>query len=382
MRITLAFDSFKGSVTSGEAASAAAEGIRSFFPDAEIRQFIMADGGEGTLEAISASMECTSVETTARNPIGETITCRYLVTEDGTAVIELARASGLTLIPEDKRNPMHTSTSGTGDLIADAISRGYRKFVLFIGGSATNDAGTGILSALGYRFLDRDGKELEPSGRSLADICEIDTSGANGALPECSFTIASDVTNPFYGENGAAYVFAPQKGASEEEIAMLDAGLRNFCRIIKRHTRKDISELPGAGAAGGVGGSLTALLEAKNGSGAETVMRIAGIEKEISTSDLVITGEGCTDIQSCFGKTVGKICRCASAHHVPSVVLSGKVSLDRTAREQLGATAVFSIQDGPTDMAGAMSRKNAIENIRRSAGETASLFFRNRAITR
>lgn len=382
MRITLAFDSFKGSVTSGEAASAAAEGIRSFFPDAEIRQFIMADGGEGTIEAISSAVKCTSVETMARNPVGEVITCRYLVTEDGTAVIELAEASGLTLIPEERRNPMYTSTSGTGDMIADAISKGYRKFVLFIGGSATNDAGTGILSALGYRFLDRDGKELKPSGKILADICEIDVLGACDALTECSFTIASDVTNPFYGADGAAYVFAPQKGASEEEVKMLDKGLRHFCDIIRKQTGKDISGLPGAGAAGGVGGGLAAFLDTDTESGAETVMRITGIGKEISTSDIVVTGEGCTDRQSCFGKAVGMICRCASDYSIPSVVLSGKIDLDRTAREQLGATAVFSIQDGPADMAGAMLKKNALENIRRSAGEAASLFFHNRTFTK
>lgn len=382
MKITLAFDSFKGSVTSGEAACAAAEGIRTFYPDAEIRQFIMADGGEGTLEAISSVMRCTFIETAARNPVGEVITCRYLVTEDGTAVIELARASGLTLIPEDRRNPMNTSTSGTGDLIADAISKGYRKFVLFIGGSATNDAGTGILSALGYRFLDRDGKELKPSGKCLADISEIDVSEACGALTECSFTIASDVTNPFFGEDGAAYVFAPQKGASEEEVRMLDAGLRHFCNIIEKKTGRDISGLPGAGAAGGVGGGLAAFLDTNTVSGAETVMRMTGIETEISTSDLVITGEGCTDRQSCFGKAVGRICRCASECSIPSVVLSGKIDLDRTAREQLGATAVFSIQAGPDGMDVAMLKGNAIDNIRRSAGETASLFFRNRAFTK
>lgn len=375
MKIILAFDSFKGSVTSEEAACAAAEGIRSLYPDAEIREFIMADGGEGSLEAISSGLKCTSIEARARNPIGEVITCPYLVTEDGTAIIELARASGLTLIPEDRRNPMFTSTSGTGDLIADAISRGCRNFVLFIGGSATNDAGTGILSTLGYRFLDRDGNELTPSGKILADICEIDVSGACGALSECSFTIASDVTNPMCGENGAAYVFAPQKGASAEEVKMLDTGLRHFCNIIRKQTGKDISGLPGAGASGGAGGGLAAFLEAKSESGAETVIRITGIEKEISTSDIVITGEGCTDWQSCFGKAVGKICRRASQHGIPSVVLSGKIDLDRTAREQLGATAVFSIQSGPSDIGHAMTKENAIENIRRSAGEAASLFF-------
>lgn len=365
-KIILAFDSFKGSVTSMQAADIAGEAILKECPYCEIVKFSVADGGEGTTDAICINMDVNYVICEVHDPLMNPMRVKYAISNDGeTAVMEMAAASGLPLVPEELRNPMNTSSYGTGEMIKDAMNRGCSNIIIGIGGSATNDAGTGLLSALGYRFLDANNRVLEPVGRNLSRIYSIDETRKHPLLEDVTFTIVCDVVNPMYGESGAAYVFGPQKGASTMDIKALDAGLRHYSELIRDIKGIDISLIEGAGAAGGMGGGLLPFLNAVLKSGIDTILDAQGFSESLNGAGLVITGEGKLDAQTCMGKALNGILNRAKAKNIPVIAIGGSVD-DADKLNEMGFTAVYPIQPGPVSLEQAMDTGFAVENIRRT----------------
>lgn len=364
-KIILAFDSFKGSAGSLEIAGAARKGILKECPHCNVVSFPIADGGEGTTEAICTGLEVNHVTCTAHDPLMNPIEVMYGITRDGTtAILEMASASGLPLVPEALRNPMNTSTYGTGEIIRDALQKGCRRFILGIGGSATNDAGTGMLSALGIRFLDESGNPLKPIGSNLIRIAAIDDSSLHPALQEATFTIACDVNNPFYGPQGAAFVYAPQKGASPEEVIALDEGLRHYADILLKQKGVDIAAIPGAGAAGGMGGGLLPFLHATLKPGIDAILDILRFEESLHEANLIFTGEGKLDAQTGMGKALGGILQMAQGRNVPVIALGGAVEATGLLNE-MGFTAVLPIQPAPVSLDRAMQKEFTLDNIER-----------------
>jgi glycerate kinase len=326
----------------------------------------VADGGEGTTEALVHAMDGKMVACRVHDPLMNLIQAGYGILGDGTtAVIEMASASGLPLVPEDKRNPLLTTTYGTGELIKDALERGCRHFLIGIGGSATNDAGTGMLQALGFRFLDKEGRGLGQGGRILQDICSIDHSQALPLLKEATFTVACDVNNPFSGENGAAFVYARQKGADDEMIRVLDNGLKHFASVIRQQTNKDIDAIPGAGAAGGLGGGFLAFLPTTLKPGIQMVLDALSFDEKIKGADLIITGEGKLDKQTGMGKTPSGILQAAQKQHIPTIAIGGLIEETEALNGQ-GFLSVFSIQPGAVTLRQAMDNAFARQNIERT----------------
>ena len=359
-KIIIASDSFKGCLSSLEVARAAGNGIRKVLPDCEVVTVPVADGGEGTVEALVAALNGSLVTCEVHDPLMNPIRAEYGILGDGlTAVIEMASASGLTLVPPAKRNPMLTTTYGTGELIKDALQRGCRRFLIGIGGSATNDAGTGMLQALGFRFLDKDKNELGKGGQILEQIAHIDFINE---LKEAVFTIACDVNNPFSGENGAAFVYARQKGADDAMIHQLDKGLKHFASVILSSKGKDIDAIPGAGAAGGLGGGFLAFLPATLKPGVQMVLDALDFDSRIKGADLIITGEGKLDRQTGMGKTPSGILEAGKRQHIPVVAIGGTVEETEALLHQ-GFLAVFSIQPGPVSLEQAMDKSFAFRQV-------------------
>ena len=372
-KIVIASDSFKGSISAAEVAACGERAVHRLFPDCKVVQLPVADGGEGTVETLTAALGGQSVATVVHDPLGRLITAQYgLITKEKTAIIEMATASGLPLLQPEERNPWLTSTYGTGELIRDALERGCRKFLIAIGGSATNDGGMGLLQALGFRFLNAEGQELPGCGGSLLRIEQIDTSGALTALTECQFTVACDVTNPFYGREGAAYVFAPQKGADAEMVEALDQGLRHFAQLIQTTQGIAIDQLPGAGAAGGLGGGLVAFLQARLRPGIEMVLDTLQFDTQIAGADLIFTGEGKLDAQTCMGKTPFGVLRHAQQQGIPVVALGGAVEASE-ALNRCGFLAVLPILPYPTSLAKAMDSTFTQQNIERTVTQVLRL---------
>lgn len=372
-KIVIASDSFKGSLSAAEVAACGERAVHRLFPDCEVVQLPVADGGEGTVETLTAALGGQSVATVVHDPLGRLITARYgLITKEKMAIIEMATASGLPLLQPEERNPWLTSTYGTGELIRDALERGCRKFLIAIGGSATNDGGMGLLQALGFRFLDAEGQELPGCGGSLSLIQQIDTCGALAALTECEFTVACDVSNPFYGTEGAAYVFAPQKGADAEMVEALDQGLRHFAQWIQTTQGIAIDHLPGAGAAGGLGGGLVAFLQARLRPGIEMVLDALQFDTQIAGADLIFTGEGKLDAQTCMGKTPFGVLRRAQRQGIPVVALGGAVEACE-ALNRCGFLAVLPILPYPTSLAKAMEATFTQQNIERTVTQVLRL---------
>ncbi|MCX4336939.1 MAG: glycerate kinase [Bacteroidales bacterium] len=362
-KITVASDSFKGSLTSMQVADNVERAVKEVFPDCHVQKIDVADGGEGTVEALVSSLGGEYVDVEVAGPIGRKVTARYGIIDEGrTAVIEMAVASGLPLISPEERNPLKTSTYGTGMMIRDALNRGCRKFLVGIGGSATNDGGTGMLSALGFMFLDKDGYVLEGTGENLARIASVCDADVLREVSEAEFTVACDVDNPFCGPAGAAYVFAPQKGADDAMVRCLDEGLASFAGVISRYTGQMVADLPGAGAAGGLGGAFKAFLGARLTRGIEIVLDAIGFDGKIAGSSLVITGEGSVDAQTLMGKTPSGVLARASKLGIPVMVLGGKVdaSVDFL---KAGFSAVCQVTPEDMSLEDAMKADIAGENI-------------------
>lgn len=375
-KIILAFDSFKGSAGSLEIAGAARKGILKECPHCNIVSFPIADGGEGTTEAICTGLEVNQVTCIAHDPLMNPIEVTYGITRDGTtAILEMASASGLPLVPDALRNPMNTSTYGTGEIIRDALQKGCRRFILGIGGSATNDAGIGMLSALGIRFLDESGNTLKPIGSNLIRIVTIDDSSLHPALQETTFTIACDVNNPFYGPQGAAFVYAPQKGASPEEVIALDEGLRHYAGILRDQKGVDIAILPGTGAAGGMGGGLLPFLRATLKPGIDAILDILHFEESLLEADLIFTGEGKLDAQTGMGKALGGILQMAQERNVPVIALGGAVEATAQLNE-MGFTAILPIQPAPVSLDRAMKKEFTLDNIERTVAQLVRIIQR------
>ena len=325
-RIIIAPDSFKGCLSAAEAAAAIAEGVRHTCPECALFQIPTADGGEGFTDALLAACGGERLTCSVSDPLGRPVSAAYGILPDGTAVIETAAASGLTLLSPNERNPLLTSSFGTGELIRDALGKGCRNVLVGLGGSATHDAGTGLLAALGFRFLDAGGCELEPCGKNLGRIAAIDRSSSLPGLDGIRFSAACDVETVFYGPGGAAEVFAPQKGADAQAVRLLDEGTARLAGIILKETGFDLRTLPGSGAAGGIGGALAALLGARLESGIDLVLDAARFEERLKDACLVITGEGRIDAQSAQGKAVSGILRRARRAGVPVIAIGGRVA--------------------------------------------------------
>ena len=368
MKIVIAVDSFKGCLSSSSIAKAVEEGIFNTLPECEVIKVPIADGGEGTVEALVDATQGKKITLPVHNPLMQPIHAGYGMTGDGrTAIIEMSAASGLNLIPLKPGNIMNTTTYGTGEMIADAIKRGCRNFIIGVGGSATNDAGTGMMQALGVRFTDDTGKEVEKGGKSLSAIRHIDTQNQLPELQDCTFHIATDVTNPFYCPQGAACIFGPQKGGDEEQIKILDRGMKHLAGLIFETTGKDISYLPGSGAGGGMGGGCVAFLQATISSGIELIMDYLRFDEFIQGADLLITGEGRMDRQTLFGKVPVGIARAAASRHIPVIAITGQVdtTADKALREA-GLSAIFPIHPAPISLEKAMQPDYAYRNIRRT----------------
>ncbi|MDE6395998.1 MAG: glycerate kinase [Muribaculaceae bacterium] len=365
----LASDAFKGSLSSLEVGEAAARAVEAVMPGMRYEVVPVADGGEGTVEAVVSALNGEFVTARVTGPLGEPVDAVYGVCGD-TAVIEMAAASGLPLVPAERRNPWLTTSYGTGELIRDALGRGCRKFLVGIGGSATNDAGIGMLTALGFRFLDKDGNEVGPGGGEAGRIATIDETGVAPALRESRFTVACDVTNPLTGPNGASHVFGPQKGADPEMVGKLDEGLAAFARIVAQTKGIDLSERPGAGAAGGLGFAFLAFLGARLEPGIEMVLNAVGFDRSLEDAVLVVTGEGRLDSQTCMGKTPYGVLKRALAHGVPTVAIGGAVVPDAVpALMEAGFSAVFPIVAGPVELSEALRPEVAAANVERTVGQ-------------
>lgn len=373
--ILLAFDSFKGSLTSREMADAFEEGLRTIAPDCEVRKVCLADGGEGTTETLVTSLNGEWVEAEVLDPLMRPIRARYGLVDNGqTAVIEMAEASGLPLLDNNERNPLRTSTYGTGQLIADALARGCRKLLIGIGGSATNDAGTGMLAALGYRFLDAEGNILPGRGESFEQIATIDDTHALPELKSVDIYVACDVNNPFCGPQGAAHIFAPQKGADEAMVKRLDKGMFHFAEVIRQFNQADVITIPGAGAAGGLGGAFSALLKAHLSRGIEMILNALHFNELLQGCDLVVTGEGRIDHQTLMGKAPSGVLKVASRQGIPTIAIGGSVEWCKEL-EDCGFASILSINEANLPLHIAIRPEVAKENIRHTAQKVAHIAF-------
>lgn len=324
VQIIVAPDSFKGSMSAVEVASAMEKGILSVFPDAQVIKLPIADGGEGTTETLVSATGGRFMKTKVMGPLGNTVEAVWGILGDGkTAVLEMAAASGLTLISKDERNPQITTTYGTGQLIEAALDQGIRKLIIGIGGSATNDGGSGMARALGVKFLDLEEQELPHGGAALRKLARIDISQLDKRLGETTILVASDVDNPLCGPKGASAVYGPQKGATPMMVEELDQALKNYALIAKKTVAKDVLERPGAGAAGGLGAGLMLFTPAQLRPGVQLVLEVTGFEEKVKQADFVITGEGRTDFQTAHGKAPVGVAKAAQKNNVPTLCISG-----------------------------------------------------------
>lgn len=354
MKILICPDKFKGSLDARGVCRAIEEGVLRIHPDAEVTCSPMADGGEGTCALLTEIHQGTIVDVQVKGPLFTPVTARYGLSVDGQmAFIEMAEASGLTLLSADERNPMLTTSYGTGELIADAIGRKVKKIILGIGGSATNDAGIGMAAALGFVFCDAGGEELKPVGENLIHLCHIKTDRVNPGLNDVSIIALCDVTNPLYGADGAAFVYGPQKGGDDSQLKLLDAGLRNFRRVVHRQLRIPV-DFPGAGAAGGLGAGARVFLSADIRRGISFLMESSALASHIAEADVVITGEGRIDEQTFSGKVVSEVLRLASAARKPVVVVCGRCEIPVGDIQSRGIAHIVSLVDQQTSEDSAM----------------------------
>lgn len=373
MRIVVAPQEFKGSLTAVQAAAAIATGLTRVLPDTTVEQVPLADGGPGTVAAVVAAAGGELRTVACRDPLGRPITAAFGLVDGGrTAVVEMAAAAGLTLLRPEERDARRASTEGVGDLIRAAVGAGARRIVVGLGGSATNDGGSGMARALGVRFLDADGHELPPGGAALLHLARVDIAGLDPRLRNVEVIGATDVRNPLCGPEGASAVYGPQKGATPTEVAELDAALRHYADVLRRDLGVDVAEQPGAGAAGGLGAALVAFLGARLRSGFELVAEVVHLEPRLAGADLVVTGEGRLDGQSLFGKTTVGVARLARRHAVPVVALCGGLGEGWEQALAEGLTAAWSIAPGPATLAELEARAAAL--LASAATQVARLF--------
>lgn len=364
MRYIVALDSFKGSLTSLEAGDAVKNAILDFDNISEVVVLPLADGGEGTVEAMYSGLDGTLVNVSVTGPLQEKVNAKYCILPDGkTAVIEMASAAGLTLVPENKRNPLKTTTYGVGEIIKDAINRGCRKFIVGIGGSATNDGGTGMLSALGYKFLDKSGTEIPLGAEGLEKLNSISSAEVMPELKNCSFRVACDVTNPLCGEFGCSAVFAPQKGATNEDITKMDLWLENYGDITKKLFPESDSRYPGTGAAGGLGFAFHSFLNGELKSGVNIILQEIGFEKHILNADVVITGEGRLDAQTVMGKAPVGVAKIAKKYNKKVIAFAGSVSDGAEVLREQGIDEFYAITPPEMPLETAMKKDVAYKNL-------------------
>ncbi|MES2797672.1 MAG: glycerate kinase [Bacteroidota bacterium] len=343
MKILIAPDKFKGSLSAEEVCEAIKTGILAMLPDAEVIILPLADGGEGFSEAIIGSHESKKIELTVNDPLNRWKSANYFILDNTIAIIEMANASGLKLLSSSERNPLKASTLGTGELIRNAIENGAKEIIIGIGGSATNDAGMGMAAALGYRFLDKNESVLNPSGENMIKVCQI-VEPKSKPWTNIAIKVACDVTNPLYGINGAAHVFAKQKGANAQQIKQLDDGLRQFSRVVNAHFGKQFHFIEGAGAAGGLGYGLLTFLGAELKSGIDLILEANDFEKKLKDVDLVITGEGKMDIQTLSGKVVAGVSKKAKENNIPVYGICGISELTENQVSELGLSKLSTLK--------------------------------------
>ena len=367
-KFVVAIDPFKGSLSTLEAGKAIEEAAKEVYENAEVSISPIADGGEGTVEAIISATNGEIVRTVVCNPLGEKIEATYgFIPHTKTAIIEMSAAAGITLIEESERNPMNTTTFGVGEMILDAISKGCRKFVIGIGGSATNDGGVGMLQALGFEFLDKNGKQVLLGAKGLKDIAVIKTENAVKELKECYFCVACDVKNILCGKNGCSAVYGPQKGATPEMIKDMDLWLEKYAQLTKKVIPTSDANIPGTGAAGGLGFAFMSYLDATLESGIELVMKETELESYIKDADIVVTGEGRLDGQSYMGKAPVGVAKLAKKYNKPVIAFSGCVTEDAIACNEHGIDAFFPIVRKPCTLDEAMNIDNAYKNLKDTA---------------
>ena len=364
MKVVIAIDSLKGSLSSMEAGMAIKDGILAAKPDAEVIVKPLADGGEGTTDALIEGMNGERIDLTVTGPMHTPVDAYYGYLKDtNTAVREMASAAGITLVPDSEKNPLLATSYGVGEMINDAIQRGCRNFIIGIGGSVTNDGGIGMLKALGVRFLDENDEDAGEGGQALAKVARIDVSGMNPLLKECHIQVACDVNNPLCGENGSTYVYGPQKGVTEDMKKTLDEAMAHFARVTSETLENDYLNTPGAGAAGGLGYAFLAYTGAALTPGIELILDAVGLEEELSSADVVVTGEGRLDFQTAMGKAPVGVARLAKKYNAKVIAFAGSVTKEATACNKEGIDAFFPILRSVCTLAEAMDPVAARNNM-------------------
>jgi glycerate kinase len=372
MKIVIAPDSYKESLSALEVASAIEAGFREIFPEAEYVKIPVADGGEGTVEAMVAATQGNIVRLTVTGPLGKPVEAFYgLSGDERTAFIEMAAASGLELVPAAQRDPLITTSFGTGELIKDALDRGVDHFIIGIGGSATNDGGSGMMQALGAQLLDEHGKQIAYGGGALPQLARIDIEQLDTRIKQCRFEVACDVSNPLTGDEGASAIFGPQKGATPELVQQLDKALEHYATLIHRDLDIDVLHIDGGGAAGGMGAALHAFCQAELRSGIEIVTEALGLAEQVKDADLVITGEGRIDSQSINGKVPIGVAKVAKQFNKPVIGIAGSLTADVGVVHQHGLDAVFSVLFSICSLDDALA--NAAQNVRLTARNVAAV---------
>ena len=376
MKVVTAIDSFKGSMTSIEAGFAVAEGFRRADPTVSVEVRPLADGGEGTVEALVAGMNGEKMETLVTGPLGMPVQCEYGIIKDSmTAVIEMSGAAGITLVPKSELNPLEATTYGVGEVIKDAIEKGCRRFIVGIGGSATNDGGVGMLQALGYGFLDKNGKQIPYGAKGLKELETITDDHVLPELADCEFMVACDVTNPLCGTEGCSAVYGPQKGATPSMIMDMDKWLSYYAAMSREKYPKADPKYPGTGAAGGMGFAFLTYTNAKLQSGIRIVLEETGLEEYIKEADLVVTGEGMLDFQTAMGKAPVGVAKLAKKYGKTVIAFAGGVTEDATECNRNGIDAFFPIVRGITTLEEAMDNSNAKSNLAATAEQVMRLFM-------
>lgn len=372
MKVVAAIDSFKGSMTSMEAGNAVKKGILAAKPDAEVVVNPLADGGEGTVDALIEGLGAKKIPVTVTGPLGEKVSCYYgFLEETKSAVMEMASAAGITLVT--KKDPLRASTYGVGEMTADALKRGCKNFIIGIGGSATNDGGIGMLKALGFEFFDEDGNDVGEGAAALAKIEVIQTENKNPLLSGAKFQIACDVKNPLCGKQGATYIFGPQKGVTEEQKSKVDEAMKHYADVTKESLGCDFADCEGAGAAGGLGYAFLSYLAGELIPGVELILQATGLEEKMKNADVVVTGEGRLDAQTVMGKAPVGVAALAKKYNAKVIAFAGSVAPEASVCNQAGIDAFFPIVRGVTTLEEAMKKENAMENIAATAEQVFRL---------